>query len=222
MENKKSLKANLEKTKSIFLMIGLITAISLLVFAFSWESVQEYVAVTTDEPYIEEEKIQITKPEDEKTEEKVEKPTPQKVFADILIMVDDTTTVKDIVFWTPEDTLILDDPIIEDTGGEPLIYAAVMPRFPGGKKALQIFVANHVVYPAIARENGIQGTVHLRFEVTKTGTIGRIEILNKTVDKLLQDASVDVIKTLPKFKPGMQNGEKVSVWFSIPISFKLN
>ena len=221
MENKKSLKANLEKTKSIFLMIGLITAISLLVFAFSWESLQEYVAVSPDKDYIEEEKVPTTKQDEEKKEEKIEKPTPQKIFADILIMVDDTTTVKDFVLWTPEDTVIFDEPI-EEPGNEPLVYAAVMPRFPGGKKALQIFVANHVIYPAVARENGIQGTVHLRFEVTKTGSVGRVEVINKTVDKLLQDASIDVIKTLPKFKPGMQNGKKVSVWFSIPIKFELS
>lgn len=221
MENKKSLKANLEKTKSIFLMIGLITAISLLVFAFSWESVQEYVEYTGPGPIIQEDFTKVTRNDEEKKEEKVEKPTPKKVYAEIIKLVNDTTTVKDFVLWTPEDTITFVEPI-EETDNEPLPWTPVMPIFPGGKKALQVYVANHVIYPAVAKENGIQGTVHLRFEVTKKGTIGKIEILNKTIDKLLQDASIDVIKTLPKFKPGMQNGKKVSVWFSIPISFKLN
>lgn len=222
METKKSLKANLEKSKSIFLMVGLIMAISLLVFAFSWESVQKFTAVSQGEEIIDEEKVTITKTEDEIQDEKVEKPIPEKVFADILKLVDDTTSVTEVDIWTPDDTLIFDMPDIDIPDDEPLLYAAVMPKFPGGNKALQIYVGKNVVYPALAREHNIQGTVHLRFEVTKTGSIGRIEIINKTIDQLLQEASVDVIKTLPKFKPGMQNGEKVSVWFSIPISFKLN
>ena len=59
----------------------------------------------------------------------------------------------------------------------------------------------------------------MRFEVTKTGKIGKIE-LQKGVDSLLDAEAIKVVKKLPKFKPGEENGKKVNVWYSIPIRFK--
>jgi len=222
MENKKSEKANLEQSKSMFLLIGFITVISVMIFAFSWNSVKVYSDVNPDESYIEEETIASTTQDEEKIEEKIEKPAPKKVIAEIIHLSDDPNLIDTTPIWT-EDEPIYDEPeIFEETDNEPLIYAGIMPEFPGGKKALQVWVARHVVYPALARENNIQGTVHLRFEVTKQGKIGKIEVLNTNIDMLLQDASKEVIKKLPDFKPGMQNGEYVNVWFSIPINFVLN
>jgi protein TonB len=221
MEKKKNPKANLERTKSIFLFIGLITAISVLIFAFSWSSPKTVSETKTGNETIIEENVKITKQDKEIKKDKLEKPIPKKVIMEVIKLVEDTTTIVETVpFWTEEDTFVYEDPI-EDPGDEPILYCANPPEFPGGSKALQLWVANHVVYPALARENNIEGTVHLRFEVKKDGKIGRIEVLNKNIDKLLQEASVDVIKKLPKFKPGMQNGAYVNVWFSIPINFVL-
>ena len=101
------------------------------------------------------------------------------------------------------------------------IYVKTMPEFPGGKLALRRFIAENVIYPYEARKKGIQGVVFIRFEVKKNGFIGKVEI-QKGVHKILDDESVRVVKSLPKFKPGMQDGKTVNVWFSIPITFKLN
>ncbi len=108
-----------------------------------------------------------------------------------------------------------------DFGNETYIYVKHMPEFPGGVIALKKFIAYNVKYPPEARNNGIQGTVFLRFEVTKFGTIGKVEI-QKGVHPLLDKEAIKVIKSLPKFTPGEQNGKKVNVWYSIPITFKLS
>ena len=97
-----------------------------------------------------------------------------------------------------------------------------MPEFPGGVMALKRYIAENVAYPSIARNNGIQGTIFIRFEVTKTGGIGKVEI-QKGVHPLLDNAAIKVIKSLPKFIPGEgSNGVKVNVWYSIPVTFKLS
>ncbi len=101
------------------------------------------------------------------------------------------------------------------------IYVRNMPEFPGGVMALKRYIAVHVDYPREAVGKGIQGIVFLRFEVTKTGDIGKVEI-QKGVHPLLDNAAIKVIKSLPKFKPGEQNGKKVNVWYSLPVTFKLN
>ncbi|MCD6555962.1 MAG: energy transducer TonB, partial [Bacteroidales bacterium] len=102
-----------------------------------------------------------------------------------------------------------------------LVIAQQMPEFSGGVIGLKRFIAQNLDYPLEAKEAGIQGRIFLRFEVTKTGDIGKIEI-QKGIHPILDREAVRVIKSLPKFKPGMQNGNPVSVWYSMPISFRLN
>lgn len=221
MEKKKSFKANLEKSKSTFLFIGLILASSLLIFAFNWRSQVTVKIDGNSESFIEEDFTKITRPKDKEKEKPVSKPPPKKIVAESILIKPDTSEIKEVPIWLPEDSIIELDPIIEKG---PVIYISpqVNAKFPGGIEGLRLYIAKHLDYPVQAVENNIQGTVYLRFEVTKYGTIGKIEIFNKDEDELLKKAALDVIKKLPKFKPGMQNGENVSVWYSIPISFKLN
>ncbi len=113
------------------------------------------------------------------------------------------------------------DTIVNYNEKEPIyIHVKNMPEFPGGSIALDRYVAEHLVYPPEARKAGIQGAVFLRFEITKTGSIGKVELQN-SVHKLLDDEAIRVIKSLPKFKPGEQNGKKVNVWFGFAIAFRL-
>lgn len=109
----------------------------------------------------------------------------------------------------------------EEAKDKIFIHVKNMPEFPGGINALKSFIAKNIKYPTVAKENGTQGTVYLRIEVKKTGEIGKIE-LQRGVDPLLNKEAIRVIKTLPKFKPGELNGKKVNVWYSIPVTFKLN
>lgn len=103
---------------------------------------------------------------------------------------------------------------------EPVIRVEEMPEFPGGEEALLRYIAENTSYPALAQEIGVQGRVFLRFVVTSTGKVSRVELL-KGVDPLLDEEAMRVINTLPDFKPGKQNGIAVPVWFSVPVLFKI-
>lgn len=96
-----------------------------------------------------------------------------------------------------------------------------MPEYPGGEKALLDYISNKVHYPFEAQKSGIQGRVAVRFVVEKTGEIAKIEVI-KSVSPELDREAIRVVKTLAKLKPGMQDGELVSVWYTLPISFRLN
>jgi len=220
MEKKKNQKANLEKTRLLFLAIGLIGAFTLMSFAFNWESfktidISENTEVITDPVDI----VPITNPEP--PEPRPDENVTKKVITNEILLVENDKPVDTTVSYVAEP---FEEPIfipITEPKDTTYVYVKEMPEFPGGELALRRFVAANVEYPALARENGVQGTIYIRFEVTKNGTVGKIEILNRDSDALLQNAATDVIRMLPKFKPGMQNGEYVNVWYSIPISFKL-
>ena len=95
-----------------------------------------------------------------------------------------------------------------------------MPQFPGGEAALMKFLQSHINYPPMAAENGVQGRVVVQFVVDKTGKIGEVKVV-RTVDKDLDKEAVRVCKSLPKFTPGRQNGQPEAVWYTLPVSFKL-
>ena len=95
-----------------------------------------------------------------------------------------------------------------------------MPQFPGGEAALMKYLSSHINYPTMAAENGIQGRVVVQFVVDKTGQIGEVKVV-RSVDKDLDKEAVRVCKSLPKFIPGRQNGHAVSVWYTLPVNFKL-
>jgi TonB family protein len=103
---------------------------------------------------------------------------------------------------------------------EPLEVADEMPQFPGGDSMLLAFIGSNTVYPEEAKKSGTQGRVLVRFCVTEKGNVERVSIL-KGVNPELDAESVRVVKTLPPFTPGRQDGKEVSVWYALPITFKL-
>lgn len=94
------------------------------------------------------------------------------------------------------------------------------PQFPGGETALLKWVASHLKYPSVAQENGIQGRVTVQFVVTKTGSIGQVKVV-RGKDPDLDKEAIRVVKSLPKFTPGKMNGHPVNVWYTLPITFRL-
>ncbi len=95
-----------------------------------------------------------------------------------------------------------------------------MPQFPGGEAALMKYLQSHINYPPMAVENGVQGRVVVQFVVDKTGKVGEVVVV-RNVDKDLDKEAVRVCKSLPKFTPGRQNGQAVAVWYTLPVTFKL-
>ncbi|MEI7501961.1 MAG: energy transducer TonB [Paludibacter sp.] len=95
-----------------------------------------------------------------------------------------------------------------------------MPQFPGGETELLSFIAKSIRYPVIAQENGIQGRVIIRFVVSKTGVVSNVEVL-RSLDAACDKEAMRVVKTLPKWIPGKQNGVNVPVYYTLPITFRL-
>ena len=95
-----------------------------------------------------------------------------------------------------------------------------MPQFPGGEAALMKYLQSHINYPPMAAENNVQGKVILQFVVEKDGKVGEVKVA-RSVDKDLDREAIRVVKTLPRFTPGRQNGQPVRVWYTLPVTFKL-
>ena len=96
-----------------------------------------------------------------------------------------------------------------------------MPVFKGGNHALRVFLATNIKYPEYSKKNKEQGTVYLKFVVTKDKKVDKVEITRGVTENLDTEA-LRVIKMLPDFeKPGYKNGNAVNVYYSIPVSFKL-
>ena len=102
------------------------------------------------------------------------------------------------------------------------VYKSVeqMPQFPGGELALIQYLQSEIKYPPTAAANNIEGRVIVQFVVDENGEIGEVKVL-RSVDEEVDAEAVRVIKSLPKFIPGRQDGKAVSVWYTLPVSFKL-
>ena len=112
--------------------------------------------------------------------------------------------------------------IIVEEKKEEQVFTAVeqMPQFPGGEAELMKYISNNIKYPTMAMENNIQGRVVVQFVVTKTGKIGEVKVV-RSKDPDLDKEAVRVVKSLPNFIPGKMNGQAVNVWYTLPITFKL-
>lgn len=104
-----------------------------------------------------------------------------------------------------------------------LSYANKMPEFEGGVQALYKFVNENLKYPEYERDNGIAGTVYIRFIVSKEGKVSNPTILKSVSGSHTFDKEVlRVVNKMPNWTPGEQDGKKVNVYFSMPVKFKLD
>ena len=95
-----------------------------------------------------------------------------------------------------------------------------MPSFPGGDAALMQYLRDNIKYPVVAQENGVQGRVVVSFVVEKDGSITDVKVV-RSVDPSLDKEAQRVVKSMPKWIPGKQNGSAVRVKYNVPVSFKL-
>lgn len=230
MEVKKSKHADLERSKSTFLLMGFVFAFAVIFVALEWtqgaekEDNSEIYAVK-DLTIIDEELIPITLPE-----KKTVQPPPQSTSkAEIIeIIEDDADVVEDILISTEDqshfvDISDMDVVYVEPEPEEDEIFMVVeeQPEFPGGTAALMEYLRKNIKYPAICRENNIQGRVLIQFIVNRDGTVVDPEVV-RSVDPHLDREAMRVISNMPKWKPGLQRGKPVRVKFTVPVNFKLN
>ncbi|GAB3915457.1 M56 family metallopeptidase [Mucilaginibacter boryungensis] len=123
-------------------------------------------------------------------------------------------------FTIPISFTLTGDKTMADEGNEVFTAVEQMTEFPGGLPAFGNYLSKNIRYPAVARENHVQGKVFLTFVVEKDGSITDIKVL-RGIGSGADEEAVRVIKNSPKWKPAMQNGRLVRAQFTVPISFAL-
>jgi periplasmic protein TonB len=112
-------------------------------------------------------------------------------------------------------------PVLEEPKEEaPFTYVEQMPTFPDGEAALMKYLSQNIKYPAIARENGISGSVIVQFVVSKDGNIKNAKVM-RGIGGGCNEEALRVVNEMPKWKPGKHNGREVPVTFTLPIKFVL-
>lgn len=221
MEPKKSPEADLEKKKGLFLQIGLVVALAITLVAFEWKSYDktDYSLGQLQVDDIPEEIIPITK-----QEEKPPPPPPPPV-QEIVVVKDDIKIENEAVIEETEvtqETVVEVQPVQEEVIDEPEIFLIVekMPSFPGGDAQLVKYLSENIKYPAIARENGITGTVFVTFVVGPDGSVKDVKVL-RGIGGGCDEEAKRVVMAMPKWEAGKQRGKPVSVQYNLPIRFIL-
>lgn len=160
--------------------------------------------------------------EDDQVDEEIKSQDEIKADDRALGQINEDRGVDDIINAQEHKEVV----VVEDKKPEPpaenKVFDAVEqpPQFPGGEAALYKFIKEHLNYPQVAIDNNVQGKVIVQFVVTRTGQIGEVRVA-RSKDPDLDKEAVRVVKTLPKFQPGKQNGNAVNVWFTLPVTFQL-
>lgn len=124
----------------------------------------------------------------------------------------DIADLKQIVVEAPPEEKVVEEKVFD--------VVEQMPDFPGGMSALMQYLGKHIKYPVVAEENGIQGRVIVTFVVEKNGSITDVQVI-KSVDPSLDKEAVRVVKSMPHWIPGKQNGSAVRVKYTLPVTFRL-
>ena len=228
MEVKKTPKASLENKRTLFIEIGLIVALAVVYIAFNCTSKDVQVSTLEAENQVvqEEEIIPITQ----------ETPPPPPEAPKIPVLSDQIDIVDDEI-EVDNDFLSLEDS--DDMGVEIMDYVENVqeevveeeaipfqlveekPSFMGGDaNQFSAWVNKRLVYPEIAKENGVQGRVTLQFTVEKDGSVTKVKVL-RGVDPSLDKEAVRVVSMSPKWKPGKQRDRAVPVTYTFPVYFQL-
>ncbi len=227
MELKKSKQANLQGKKVIFFEIGFIISLALVLIAFEWPTKSPVTKNfdTSSEAEIEQETIPITRQDMRK-----EPPPPPPKTTEVINIVDDDVEIEDELVLeeteADQETRVSIDAFAqeeeEEESEEIFISVEEMPTFKGkGIEGFRNYIQSHLIYPEIARENGIEGTIYTRFIINELGLAERVSIL-RGVDPSLDRAVVDAIQKSPKWEPGRQRGKAVKVSFTMPVVFTLD
>ncbi len=226
MELKKNPKVDLRRYSGLFLEIGFVVALLAVLGAFSYTVHEKNTAGfgELEDVVAEEEIIPITR------QQEVTPPPPPEVpkVAEVINIVDDDVEIDDEldiedVEADQETEVAIVEIQEEEEEEEQEVFFIVenMPEFPGGDLALRKHIAQNVVYPEIAKENGLSGKVFVQFVINQRGEVENVKIA-RGVDPALDKEAIRVVQSLPKWKPGSQRGKPVKVSYTVPINFQLN
>jgi periplasmic protein TonB len=225
METKKTTNANLENKRNVFFQIGLVISLGVVFLAFEWKTYESTdFKLKHSIPIFDDDDI-VLPPEPE--EIKVEPPKPQTVE---LTEVEDDVATEDFNFdiegeehlfidFYVERPVVIDEP--QPEVDVPFIIVQDMPEFHGGEDALFKYLGDNLVYPTMAKDIGIQGTVYVGFVIEKDGRVSTVN-LQRGIGGGCDEEAMRVIRSMPQWEPGKQRGIPVRVQLSIPVRFILH
>lgn len=224
MEVKKNPKVDLQNRKGIFLEIGLIFSLTMCIIAFSvGQSKKAIEIISVAGPEVEVELIDITKPEEPKTQAPVKQAV--KLITNVINVVKNDVEIEeefDFQDFTEDEIIVeaieVEEDIVEEAA---FVKVEIMPSFMGGDlNTFRAWFSGEFKIPAIAAENGIQGRVVMKFVIEKDGSIGGIEFL-QSPDKVYEDEARRVLMKSPRWTPGRQRDQVVRVFYILPIDCRL-
>lgn len=228
METKKSRRADLERNKGLFLEIGMVVSMAAILVAFNVRSYDNTInnGPSRGDRWEVPEDLFVPNTEETPPEPPAEIETP---MTDPEIIENDKTPTNEVMPVDYGDAINKAAPEIiqvevptEEIVEEDVIQIApeVDAEYPGGYEALMRFMAENIKYPKLAKESGISGKVYVTFVVEKDGSIGHVKIAREIGGGCGAEA-VRVIKSMPKWTPGKQNGRPVRTSYTIPVNFEL-
>lgn len=232
MSEKKSPKVDLESRLVNFFLLGCAIGLTLSLLALDiWANVKTSTGAsiaTEAEPAVEDLQMPNTDietppppepeqtPEQEEVVEQILKETQEDVATNFEFSVeaDDELAIEgdDEEISTETEVIQVDEPIVK--------VPQVRAEFPGGMAELRKYLAENCQYPEAARTAGWQGVVLLEFVVEKDGSIKQVNVL-RSVCQALDEEAIRVVKSMPKWKAGENNGQKCRSFFQLPITFSL-
>ena len=224
MEVKKNPKVDLQNRKGIFLEIGLIFSLTMCIIAFSvGQSKKAIEIISVAGPEVEVELIDITKPEEPKTQAPVKQAV--KLITNVINVVKNDVEIEeefDFQDFTEDEIIVeaieVEEDIVEEAA---FVKVEIMPSFMGGDlNTFRAWFSGEFKIPAIAAENGIQGRVVMKFVIEKDGSIGGIEFL-QSPDKVYEDEARRVLMKSPRWTPGRQRDQVVRGFSILPIDCRL-
>lgn len=242
VEIKKSSKASLEPQRPVWFLLGLVVALSTLYVAL------EFSASTTDSlddsalfddmhdldllPALDRSDMIAAIPEPARPKPSVKQ---LKVVDKVRDEMSKLNTITDLRTTqgnadgadgssTADDapTTTAQPPVAVDADDNPLRLRVVeqLPEFPGGMVELMKWITKNLKYPYLAQKQKIEGQVKVTFIINRDGSIGDIKVV-KSVHPLLDNEALRVVKAMPQWKPGIENGKPCRTMFAIPVEFRL-
>ena len=236
MEETKNLTDELRGQRGTSLLLGYVLVLALMFIAFEYTTrdIKFDELEPIYESTFEEDMIPITT----QKEQMAPPPAAAPKVAEILNIVDNETELNEEEVQTSEEvnqaittavgdgapTVVQAGPVgpVREDSDDDRIFEVVEQNaeFPGGEEACYKWLYDHIKYPAIAQEQGIQGRVFVRFVVNKDGSIVDVEI-QRSPDPSLSKEAERVVKMMPRWKPARQGNKPVRSRFNLPIMFRL-
>ena len=229
MEIKKSIRASLENKRLLFVEAGLVLSLALVYSLLEWAVETRPAALLADNTRLVEEDdivaIQLNTPPPPPALPEVPR------ISDVLEIVEDDIDLdvefQDLTEENGQELIIHPYTAVEEEEEEevdeviPMVLVETKPSFNGGDaNEFSKWVNSRLVYPELAKENGVQGKVTLQFTIGTDGRLSAVKVL-KGADPLLDEEAIRVVSSSPKWTPGKQRDRAVKVSYTFPVIFSL-